>query len=358
MKQLLMRAALALGAAALLACATLFGAGYYDSSEHGRGCASCHEMNAYASGFHGSAHRGLTCVDCHQASLGTKLRHIRVHLMHSWPEAIRLREVDVLEMTASCQRCHRHEYASWRAGPHSATYQRIFADPAHNSKRMLMDDCLRCHGMYFKGSIRDLVQPFSTNGPWHIVPAKQAEQPAMPCQTCHAIHAPGEPESRPPARISVAGAAVPATLAFFDRREQLHFSALSLPIPVLHDGAQPLRMSQDPRQTVCYQCHAPRQPEAGSEAALKGWGPQAGSGDDRTPMGVHEGLSCAACHDGHTENARASCKNCHPKMSNCGLDVETMDTTYASAASHHNIHWVRCADCHQHGIPKPKAHKN
>ena len=39
-------------------------------------------------------------------------------------------------------------------------------------------------------------------------------------------------------------------------------------------------------------------------------------------------------------------------MSNCGLDVEKMDTTYANAASPHNIHWVKCADCHQHGIPK------
>jgi hypothetical protein len=32
-----------------------------------------------------------------------------------------------------------------------------------------------------------------------------------------------------------------------------------------------------------------------------------------------------------------------------------MDTTYASASSAHNIHWVKCADCHQHGIPKVKA---
>jgi hypothetical protein len=39
-------------------------------------------------------------------------------------------------------------------------------------------------------------------------------------------------------------------------------------------------------------------------------------------------------------------------MSNCGLDVEKMDTTYANSASAHNIHWVKCADCHQHGIPK------
>jgi hypothetical protein len=42
-------------------------------------------------------------------------------------------------------------------------------------------------------------------------------------------------------------------------------------------------------------------------------------------------------------------------MSHCGIDVEKMDTTFASAASKHNIHWVKCADCHQQGIPKMKA---
>jgi hypothetical protein len=43
-------------------------------------------------------------------------------------------------------------------------------------------------------------------------------------------------------------------------------------------------------------------------------------------------------------------------MSHCGIDVEKMDTTFVSASSPHNIHWVKCADCHQHGIPKPKTH--
>ena len=42
-------------------------------------------------------------------------------------------------------------------------------------------------------------------------------------------------------------------------------------------------------------------------------------------------------------------------MSHCGIDVEKMDTTFANAKSAHNIHWVKCADCHQHGVPKPKA---
>ena len=40
-----------------------------------------------------------------------------------------------------------------------ATYARIFADAEHNSKRLLMDDCLRCHGMHFEGGIGRLVTP-------------------------------------------------------------------------------------------------------------------------------------------------------------------------------------------------------
>jgi hypothetical protein len=131
--------------------------------------------------------------------------------------------------------------------------------------------------------------------------------------------------------------------------------ATALPIPRLYDGARAVTMSQDARQAICYQCHAPRVPDTGTAAAVNLYGPQVGSGDDRTPMGVHEGLSCISCHNGHNENARASCKTCHPQMSHCGIDVEKMDTTYASAASAHNIHWVKCIDCHQHGVPKMKT---
>jgi len=41
-------------------------------------------------------------------------------------------------------------------------------------------------------------------------------------------------------------------------------------------------------------------------------------------------------------------------MSNCGLDVEKMDTTFRSATSKNNIHWVKCVDCHPKGAPKKK----
>jgi hypothetical protein len=355
MKSLWKKIVAALCAVLLLALSGIYGASWYYTTERGAGCASCHEMAVLTGVAHNSAHRSMGCEACHEASLGTKLRHIRVHLSGKLPEAIRLRDVDVLTMTASCQRCHQHEYASWHAGPHSATYQQIFADSGHNTKRRLMDDCLRCHGMHFNGAVRDLVQPQSTTGPWHIVRSGFAGEPTMPCQACHQIHREAEPQSRPEKRFSVAGEAVRDSLAIFDRREGMHFAAAKLALPVLWDGARAVTISPDARQALCYQCHAPRQPEAGTGAATHNWGPQIGSGDDRTPMGVHEGIGCLACHLGHNESARASCKNCHPKMSNCGIDVEKMDTTYANASSAHNIHWVKCADCHRHGIPKAKA---
>lgn len=348
---------LALFAAVLgiLGAAVAYNASWYYTSQRGQGCASCHEMAQYVSAVHASAHRSATCMDCHEASLATKLRHIRVHLTGNPPESIRLRDADVLAMTTNCQKCHQHEYASWHAGPHGATYAQIFANPTHNTERRLMDDCLRCHGMHFNGAVRDLVQPQNTTGPWHITRANFADQPTMPCMACHQVHREGGVQSKPATRISATISPATDSLAIFDRREQMHFSIRLLALPQLSDGARPVKISPDQRQALCYQCHAPRQPEAATIAATNHWGLQIGSGDDRTPVGVHEGISCLVCHAGHNESATASCKNCHPQMSHCGIDVEKMDTTFAGAKSPHNIHWVRCTDCHQHGIPKPKA---
>ncbi len=355
MMRLLKVVAISTAALAVMVTAGTFSASWYYTSPQGNGCAKCHEMATYVSAMHGSAHRNVACMDCHEASLATKLRHIRVHLAGDWPESIRLRDVDVLEMVPSCEKCHHNAYATWHAGPHSAVYSQIFTNAAHNSKRRLMDDCLRCHGMYFEGSVRDLVQPINTQGPWHLVPKGLSDQPVIPCETCHWIHNQGTPATRPEKRVSMGGAAVDDSLGFYDRRERMHFAAAELSIPQLYDGARAVTMSGDARQAICYQCHAPRMPDTGSPAAVHSWGSQAGSGDDRTPMGVHEGLSCISCHDAHNMSVIASCKTCHPQMSNCGLDVEKMDTTYAHASSRHNIHWVRCTDCHQHGIPKART---
>lgn len=354
MRRVLKISALAIGLVVVLAVSVTYGATYYYTSQRGAGCASCHEMASFVSAVHASPHQNMTCLQCHAEGMATKLRHVAVHLTYRWPETIRLRDADVLEMTASCQSCHQREYATWHAGPHSATYAQILTNPKHNSERRLMDDCLRCHGMHFNGAVRDIVQPQSIKGPWHIVRADLAGQPTMPCLACHWIHREGQPETKPAARISVAGTPLHDSLAFYDRREQMHFTASDLAIPQLYEGARQVKISPDQRQALCYQCHASRQSEANAPAAQQHWGPQVASGDDRTPIGVHEGISCLACHNGHNENARASCATCHPEMSHCGIDVEMMDTTFANPASKHNIHWVKCADCHTHGVPAPK----
>ncbi len=355
MRRAIVVSACAIASAAVVVLAGSYGVSLYYAAGHGAACANCHEMAANVSAVHASPHHDAQCADCHDANSATKLRHLRVHLTARAPEQIRLREADVRAVALKCRSCHEHEYASWHAGPHSVSYGEVFTDASHNTRRRLTDDCLRCHGMYFQGPLRDLVQPQDTRGPWRLLRPELARQPAIPCLSCHWMHREGMPQGKPATRFSMAAPALDDSLAFYDRREQMHFRAVSLPIPQLHDGARMMKVSPDPRQGVCYQCHAPRIAETGSAAALNRWGVQAGSGDDRTPMGVHEGISCLACHNGHNENARASCATCHPAMSNCGIPVEKMDTTFASEKSMHNIHWVKCEDCHRHGVPRAKS---
>ncbi|MGA2908018.1 MAG: hypothetical protein ABSE36_09970, partial [Terracidiphilus sp.] len=101
MKRFLKFAAIAVGSVALLVVGATFGASYYYTSQYGQGCASCHEMAAYVSVVHAAPHRTEGCMECHDASLATKLRHMRIHIFGAIPENIRMRDVDVQEMTAS-----------------------------------------------------------------------------------------------------------------------------------------------------------------------------------------------------------------------------------------------------------------
>ena len=328
------------------------GASLYYSYSGGRSCARCHEIWQPYRDWHESAHRDISCSECHGDVLtldaGFHLKNIRqlaAHLRGQVPEQVRLKTEDVLKISARCANCHRQEFADWSAGPHGATYSRIFLDKDHNRRRLLMDDCLRCHAMHFEGSVRDLVTPVDTKGPWRLLDPKLAEQPAIPCLACHQMHRHGAPLARPVVKADDASHREEISrpsLALFDRREQDYISLGRLPLPQMYEHARRVTISPDQRQALCYQCHAP---EASS---------QVHSGDDRTPLGVHEGLSCFACHEKHGQKTRASCATCHPQLSNCGLNVETMDTTFKSAKSPHNVHTVKCVDCHTKGVPKKK----
>lgn len=347
------RLVLALSLVAIAVVLMVPGASLYYESGGGKSCTSCHEMQAVYDRWHTSSHRGVGCEKCHGGALTTDVRfhwnnatRVYQHVRGDLRERIGFRNNDVQAMTARCQACHRQEYAAWQSGPHSATYTRIFLDPKHNSVNMLMDDCLRCHGMHFEGGINDLVMPANRTGPWILKPAETANRPSMPCLTCHEVHRSGQLLQKSGVDGRTPGPAQEITrpsLALFDRRTGQSVPLMELPIPGMREGMRPVRMSPDQRQALCYQCHAPTA------------GMQVGSGDDRTGLGVHEGISCLGCHAQHGQQTRASCATCHPKMSNCGLDVEKMDTSFQSSKSRHNIHWVKCADCHPQGPPKKKT---
>jgi hypothetical protein len=282
-----------------------------------------------------SSHRTLRCSNCHGGSLTLDAHALRAHVnrvaqhfRRSPDEPIRLREADVLAMQEACRSCHPQRFADWQSSRHSATYGRIFLDATHNGREQLAADCLRCHGMFFDGQIEDLVRPISTTGPWALKEAGKASQPAIPCLACHQVHTPS---------------AALHHAHLYVRHERASFSADLLPITPITQGEQALKVSPDPRQRLCMQCHAPN--------AFR----QAGSGDDRTPRGVHEGLSCLDCHGTHSNSAKASCAVCHPSSSHCGLEVEKMDTTFLSPTSQHNIHFVACGDCHNGQRPEKKT---
>jgi hypothetical protein len=183
--------------------------------------------------------------------------------------------------------------------------------------------------MFHNGHIEDLVKPTDTKGPWTMTNA-QAGHPSMPCLACHRVH--GAKDETSSAQLYV-------------RNEKTHIPANLLPLAHIVHGGRPVRESSDPRQRLCIQCHAPN--------ALR----ERGTGDDRTPVGVHEGLSCLDCHGAHGTTPRNSCATCHPGQSHCGKDVTTMDTTFHSKTSKHDIHSVGCGDCHQGKRPVPAGHR-
>ena len=159
------------------------GASFYYEVGRGKGCTICHEMQSLYDQWHASSHRGIAARSATAGrsrsmfrSTGTTRTRVYSHLRGDLPEQIGFGNRFVQAMTEQCQGCHRQEYAAWQSGPHSATYARIFLDKKHNAANMLMDDCLRCHGMHFEGGIADLVTPVSRTGPWRLVPAGAGQQ--------------------------------------------------------------------------------------------------------------------------------------------------------------------------------------
>jgi len=335
----------------IVSCVGIVGFGsFWHFSSPERTCFSCHEIRPAGELWGQSSHRNAPCEDCHGSTLSNgfhslreNLRRVAYHLSDRRNENIRLNEDQVTEMLARCKRCHEREYAGWLASGHSMTYADVFLNEKHNKEEQVNEDCLRCHGMFFEGRIQEIVTPVSTQGPWKLVKEELAHRPAIPCLACHQIHLKGSPASKPdysdPKAIAYKRGFPLQKLSYYDRREKKYFATELLPHPTIRDGERRVDMSPDNRDRICYQCHAPEVEH------------QLGSADDRTPKGVHEGLSCFACHSPHSLDTRLSCNGCHPRLSNCGLDVAKMDTTYAKPESPHNIHFVGCSECHVKGVP-------
>lgn len=332
------------------------GFGYFEFMPAETTCVSCHEMRPSHGRWSNAVHRGVSCKVCHGGSVSSglhgmseKLRRVFAHVTEARHDNLGLSEDQRISVMTACRDCHEREFAYWRKGGHGIAYAGVFLDEKHNRAEQPADDCLRCHGMFFEGRTADLVTPLDTKGPWRLKDPALASRPAIPCLACHKMHATGSPFERPaepaPGGVPVTNGPTPRreTIGFYVRQERAHFPIDDLAVPRVTERGRPVKVSDDPRQRLCTQCHAPN-----------AFG-EAGSSDDRTPVGVHEGLSCAACHAPHSNDARNSCANCHPRLSNCGLDVRTMDTTFLTPSSRHNIHTVHCLDCHPSGAPaKPK----
>ena len=326
----------------------LLGAGYswWNAAPPERTCASCHEIGSSVNALVQSSHRDLKCSECHGTALSNgfhslkeKGRMVLNHIKEEHVEELRLNEEQLMLVMKQCQRCHSAQYANWLSGGHSVDYRSIFTNPKQNSTELLNFDCLRCHGMFFDGKLDELVHPINTTGPWKMVNEQVVSRPAIPCMACHLIHQPGNPAVRPnysdPKAIFYEHNRPAASVHFYDRNEKKHFSVENLPELKLWNNKRQVNISDNVQMLNCTQCHAPNVFHT------------AGSSDDRTPIGVHEGLSCKACHEPHGNNARNSCLTCHPVISNCGLDVETMNTSFLDRNSPHNIHRVSCNDCHE-----------
>jgi hypothetical protein len=327
--------------------------GYWNAASPEKTCLSCHEISASFNHWQNSAHREINCKECHGTvlsngihSLKEKADMVSSHLSDENIENIKLDEAQIVETMERCIKCHQTEYSNWKASGHSAKYSDIFLDKKHNSTERLNFDCLRCHGMFFNGTVEDLVEPIDTKGPWKLKNQEISGHPTIPCMACHQIHSEGMPEKFPdysnPAAIQSKRNQTSAIAGFYNRPDANFFRADFLPEAKIFEKERIIQVSDDRRQRVCIQCHAPNS-----------WH-QSGSSDDRTPTGVHEGISCLACHANHSNKSENSCSTCHPAMSNCGIEVETMNTSYKDPKSTNNIHFVKCSDCHKENIEQLK----
>jgi len=307
-------------------------------------CARCHEVSTSHEKWIKSAHAEVSCKECHGTALSNGFRsfnektgmlfsHIRKDILN---EDIHLTETQVLDISDRCAACHQSEYAGWLSSGHAVNYREIFMDAAHNASEKPYWDCFRCHGMFYDGNINTLMYLEGEPDEWKINDPKQELKPTVPCLACHQIHTENPVSERYVSMtdtLRIPKERYPKT-ALYMRSDKMHLRSDFLYKVQMMDDERQVANAGDPNTLLCMQCHAPNYKR------------QAGSEDDRTPVGVHEGISCTACHQPHSGNTRTSCDQCHPAMSNCGIDVKTMNTTYKDHKSPNDIHRIDCMSCH------------
>ena len=307
-----------------LALLLLLSLGYagWNAASPERTCSSCHEISPSVDIWQESAHRDVSCVDCHGTAMSNGFHSLREktgmifnHLTKEEEKMLPgLDEAGVHQVMEACIGCHQDEYRSWNAGGHSATYADIFLNEKHNAMERPYPDCFRCHGMYYEGSISDLMEPISTTGPWSLKVPEKAQQAVIPCLACHGIHMENASLSHPGTMDDPAGTFYEREprnqyTSLYLRSDRMHLRSDLLRKPDIYHEGEPVLVSDDPVQRICMQCHAPN------------WAHEAGTEDDRTPTGVHEGISCLACHSDHSNNPLGACNTCHPAVTSCKLDV-------------------------------------
>ena len=258
-------------------------------------CVSCHEIQASHQRWEQSAHATVRCIECHGTALNEGYHSLKekmnmVFTHYSRPvanEDIHLSEAQVLRVTERCITCHADEGAKWQMGRHSTTYQDIFADPVHNAVEPPYADCFRCHGMFYDKDITALVDfPEGYDKP-RIIDNEAMGRAAIPCLACHQIHTAVPPRQKMEQGNAIGQPQNPKT-GLYIRTEKLFLRSDLLPrVQITHKGEK-VAVSEDGTTWLCIQCHAPNARH------------EAGSNDDRTPVGRFEEMSCIECHDPHS----------------------------------------------------------
>lgn len=288
-----------------------------------RTCAQCHEIAPSHTQWKNSAHAEVRCIECHGTALSNgfhslkeKARMVYVHVFgDKYNDDIHLTETQVLELSQRCIECHRSEYAGWLSSGHAVNYEEIFMDSLHNAIEKPYWDCFRCHGMFYDGDIHTLIS-LDGESPheWTIRDEKQKTRATIPCLACHQIHTENPVSDRYISMSDTTGKPVrhPST-AHYMRADKEYLRSDHLTRIKVLDGRRTVNSATDNNTLLCMQCHSPNfQRHAGSE-------------DDRTPTGVHEGISCTSCHKPHSNDTRESCAQCHSS-----LTTEQVDALYAN----------------------------